>query len=225
MFIHGKLGADTGTSTRIVSPNQHARSDPGGYPYREKSGYILQELDLKSGDVVVDIGAGDGWWAEKMAHSVGEKGVVYAAEIDQIDVARMEEAFANMTQIKPYLCETDSTLLAVDSCDLAFLSQTYHHLDADTRVDYLRHLRKVIKPLGRVCVVEKYATIGTHDKVHGTSLSNAVQEAEEAGWIPVRCELITGTQYFIAIFVQKDLFRQPKPTPKKRRPLLGRRRG
>jgi hypothetical protein len=28
--FHEKLNADTGTSTRIVNPNQHVRSDPGG---------------------------------------------------------------------------------------------------------------------------------------------------------------------------------------------------
>jgi hypothetical protein len=32
------------------------------------------------------------------------------------------------------------------------------------------------------------------------------QQAEEAGWVLVRYELITGTFHYIAIFVQKALF-------------------
>ena len=47
-----------GRSTRIIDPKQHVRSGPAKYPYREKADYIFRELDLRPGDVVVDIGAG-----------------------------------------------------------------------------------------------------------------------------------------------------------------------
>ncbi|MCH8193488.1 MAG: hypothetical protein IIA65_05665 [Planctomycetes bacterium] len=33
-----------------------------------------------------------------------------------------------------------------------------------------------------------------------------MREAEDAGWIPVRYELLTGTYHYMAIFAQKDLF-------------------
>ena len=66
--------ADSGQSTRIVEPNQHAPGGDDRYPYRQKSDYVMKELDLKSGDVVVDIGAGDGFWARQMAKSIGADG-------------------------------------------------------------------------------------------------------------------------------------------------------
>ncbi len=198
--------AESGESTRIVDPTQHACSGSGGYPYREKAEYVLKELDLRPGDVVVDIGAGDGWWAQRMAELVGDQGLIHAAEVDQKKVDAMRQKFANVPQIKPYLCKTDGTGLPEDSCDFVFLSKTYHHLDADGRVDYLRHLRKVVKPTGRVCVIEKYPEISTQRKAHGTTLSSLVQQAEQAGWILVRYELITGTYHYLTIFVQQDLF-------------------
>jgi len=155
-------------STRIVDPNQHVRTGASGYPYRAKSDYILKELDLKPGDVVVDIGAGDGWWAERMAEFVGGEGIIYATEVEKKKVDQMKEKFTDLPQVRPYLCETDSTGLAENSCDLAFLSQTYHHLNLDGRVDYLRHLRQVVKPTGRLCVIEKYSVIATQHQLHGT---------------------------------------------------------
>jgi len=197
---------DSWQSTRVTNLKQHQLTGTGGYPYRAKSDYVLRELDIRPGDVVVDIGAGDGFWAERMAKFVGKEGTVYASEVEQNKVDRMKEKFGDLPQVKPYLCPTDGTGLAENSCELAFLSKTYHHLDADGRVDYLRHLRQVVRPTGRLCVIEKYANIATRDQSHAIVLSQLVKQAEEAGWIAVRYELMTGMYHYITIFVQKDLF-------------------
>ena len=209
--LAGGVSTNSWRSTRVTDANQHARTGENRYPYRAKSRYILRELDLKPGDVVVDIGAGDGWWSQRMAECVGEKGTIHAAEIKDKTVNNMKRKFADIPQIKPYLCKTDSVDLPKDSCDLAFLSQTYHHLDKDGRIDYLRHLRDVVKTTGRLCVIEKYTTIATEHGSHGTALSKLIDEAEQAGWIPVRCELMTGTYHYLAIFVPQNLF-GPEPS-------------
>ncbi|UCD52865.1 MAG: class I SAM-dependent methyltransferase [Phycisphaerales bacterium] len=202
----GATSTESWCSTRVIDPNIHARADSSGYPFRAKSDYILKELDLRPGDVAVDIGAGDGWWSERMAKFVGEGGIIHAGEVAENKVSRMKEKFADVPQVKPYLCPTDSTGLPEDSCDLAFFSLVYHHLDADGRTDYLRHLHKVVKPTGRVCVIERYPEIAIKHKSHGVSLSQLVKQAEQAGWIPVRYELIAGTRHYIAFFVQRGLF-------------------
>ena len=204
--------ADSGESTRVTDEKQHVRTGGGGYPYREKSQYVLKELDLRPGDVVVDIGAGDGWWTEKMAEAVGDEGVIHAAEVAQDKVDKMKKKFADVAQVKPYLCPKDGTGLEENSCDLAFLSKTYHHLDKEGRVDYLRHLRSVVKPTGRVVVIEQYRELAQgRGKDHAVSPGVLTEQAEEAGWILLRSELITGTYHFIAIFAQKELFPLKSP--------------
>jgi len=206
--------AETGQTTRISNENEQACTAGGGYPYREKSDYVLWELDLKPGDVVVDIGAGDGFWAEKMAAAVGPQGTIHAGEVGQDKVDKMKEKFADLPQVKPYLCPTDGTGLEENSSDLAFLSKTYHHLEG--HVDYLRGLRSVVKPTGRLVVIEHYRELAAgRGQDHAWSPGLLTQQAEEAGWVLLRCELITGTYHFLAIFAQKELFpiKQPERKP------------
>jgi predicted methyltransferase len=209
--------SDSGESTRIVNPKQHAPAGTGRSQHRNKSDYVLKELDLKAGDVVVDIGAGDGWWARQMAKAVGPNGVIHASEVEQKKVDDMRERLSDVPQVKPYLSPLDGTALPKNSCDLVFLSKTYHHFNKGGHVDYLRHLHKVVKPTGRICIIERHSAIpgGTRAQEHGWSPGLLMQQAEEAGWIGVRCELITGTYHFMAIFVQKELF---PPEPEGRRP-------
>lgn len=206
--------AESGLSTRISDAMQHRRQGSKSYPYRAKSDYVLKELDLHEGDAIVDVGAGDAWWSEKFAKIVGESGTVHAAEITEKKVVEMRKKFADVPQLKPYLIESDSTGLPEDSCDVAFFSQSYHHLNKDGHVEYLKHLHAVVKPTGRVVIIEKYTETGLGSGTHGTRLSRLVRQAEEAGWVPVRLELMTGTYHYIAILAQQELF---PPEPKKKR--------
>jgi hypothetical protein len=143
------------------------------------------------------------------------EGTVHAAEVSKKMVDKLKKKHTATPQIKPYLCKTDGTGLKANSCDVAFLSQAYHHLGKGKHVDYLKHLRTVIKPTGRVVIIEKYIENGMGAGTHGTLLSRLILQAEQAGWVPVRVELMTGTYHYIAILAQKDLF-PPEPKPKSR---------
>ena len=204
-------------STRITDPKQHGYAEAGRYPFRAQSDYILEQLDLQPGDTVVDIGAGDGWWSERMVKFVGDQGVVHAAEVSERLVDRMQGRFADDPRIKPYLCPTDGTGLPENSCDLAFIAQTYHHLDADGRVRYLRHLKKVLRPTGRFCVVEKHSGISTRSPDHGTHPDELLAVAAKAGWVLVRYELMPRTYHYLAIFAQKEMFSAEPPRPRRGR--------
>lgn len=179
----------------------------GGKGYREAAGYVVKRLGLRRNSEVVDIGAGDGWWSSKIAEKLGPKGVIHAGEVDQKKVDTIKEKWEAVPQIKPYLCPTDGTGLEENSCDLAFISKTYHHFDKDTHVDYLRHLKKVIKPSGRVVIIERHADLASgRGKEHAWQPGLLGQQAEQAEWMLLRCELIPGSDHFMATFVKPEAF-------------------
>ena len=219
-----EVRADSGRSTRV---DQFERPIPTGevlffhLAYRKKCDYVLDELDLKPGEVVVDIGAGDGWWSSKMAERVGPTGTVHAADISKKAIRMMKKRHAKVPQLKPYLCSTKGPDLPENSCDLAFISKTYHHLPKDDRVGYMRRLRSAIKPTGRLVIVEYYRELGVGiSATHSYSPGQLALQAEEAGWTLLRCEMINGTRHFMAVFVNREIFPVEKLKQKPKKPVV-----
>lgn len=219
LVLLADLSAQVAGSTRVSAADQRAITNQarGSNSYRQHRRYIIAELDLKLGDTVVDIGAGNGWWAQRMARPVGPEGVVHAGEITDEKVAKMQQRFTKMPQVKPYRCPLDGPGLPENSCDLAFLAQTYHHLPKD-RVEYLRRLKSVIKPAGRLCIIERYLEIGPRKTTHGTLPSDLLGTAQKAGWVLARFELLPKTDYYLTIFLQKDLFKSKRSSRRRRVP-------
>lgn len=194
----------------------------GGEGYREAADYVIKQLKLRRNSVVVDIGAGDGWWSSKMAEKLGPKGVIHAGEVDQKKVDAMKQKWQAVPQIKPYLCPMDGTGLDANSVDLAFISKTYHHFAEGTKVDYLRHLAKVIRPSGRLVIIERHADLAEdRGKEHAGQPGHVAYQAEQAGWMLLQCQMIPRSDHFMAIFVKPDAFAeqlakrsaQPKTKP------------
>jgi len=187
--------------------SRQGRNPRAGRGYREASDFVVKRLGLRRNSVVVDIGAGDGWWSSKIAEKLGPKGVIHAGEVSQDKVDQIKEKWENIPQIKPYLCPMDGTGLEENSCDLAFISKTYHHFGENTHVDYLKHLKKVIKPSGKVVIIESHPDLSSgRGKVHAWQPGLLGHQAEQAGWMLLRCELIPGSDHFMATFVDPKAF-------------------
>ncbi len=179
----------------------------GGHGYREAADTVIKRLQLKPDYVIVDIGAGDGWWASKMAAKLSPAGTIHAAEVEQKKVDAMKSKWSDTPQIKPYLCPTDGTGMKANTCDLAFISKTFHHFDKDGQVDYLKHLKQIIKPAGKLVIIERHSALATgRGAQHGGLPGLVAKQAEEAGWMLLRCDLLPASDHFMAIFVQPETF-------------------
>src|SRR5438045_8609076 len=97
----------------------------------EKPDLLLQALKLKPGEVVADIGAGTGYYSWRMAKIVGDKGLVYAVDIQQemLDILAKKMAERKITNVKGVLGTVTDPKMHAHSPDLVLMVDVYHEFD------------------------------------------------------------------------------------------------
>ncbi len=114
---------------------------------------MLGELGIKKGDVVCDLGCGNGFYSLKLAEMVGREGKVIAVDIqpEMLEMLR-RRAGDSVKNVETVVCTEDDPKLAEASVDLLLMVDVYHELSKPAEV--LAHVRKSLKKGGRVALVE-----------------------------------------------------------------------
>lgn len=119
---------------------------------------VMEHLGIEPGDHVADIGAGDGYFSFILADAVGPSGRVYAVEVDDDLIEKLEtsvkdKGVTNVTVIKG---DFDDPRLPDGTVDLAFLCHSYHHIE--DRSGYFNRLRNDLGRNGRVAIIDLMPT-------------------------------------------------------------------
>jgi len=140
---------------------------------------VMDILKILEGKSVADLGAGSGWFTTKAAKRVGEKGKVYAVEINQEYINHINERARreNLTNIQTVLGTEDNPKLSAKSVDAVLILKTYHEIGQPVRV--LQNLRKSLKKDALVGIIDKN---GKGDD-HGIDKEKVVEEAKRAGFV------------------------------------------
>lgn len=120
----------------------------------EQPSKLLKMLEVKSGMIVADIGAGSGYHSFRLAKTVGAKGKVLAVDIqkEMLDIIRTRMKRNKVTNIETILgTETDPKLPACE-VDLILMVDVYHELAYP--YEMTEALIKSLKPGGRMVFVE-----------------------------------------------------------------------
>ncbi|MBI3851383.1 MAG: class I SAM-dependent methyltransferase [Verrucomicrobia bacterium] len=145
----------------------------------EKPSIMLESLKLKPGEAVADIGAGTGYLSWRLAQKVGEKGVVYAVEIQQemLDLLGRKMAERKITNVRPVLGTITDPKLPERAVDLVIMVDVYHEFDHP--YEMMQAMCRSLKPGGRVVFVEYRAEDPTVPikRVHKMSEAQVRKEA------------------------------------------------
>ena len=124
-----------------------ATSGRDGWQHPER---VVESLEIRPGDRVADIGAGDGYFLPWLSEAVGPTGRVYAVEVDAAKIEALHATVERegLENVEVVLGEFHDPLLPDAEIDLVLTCLTYHHID--DRVAYFARVSTDLSPRGRV---------------------------------------------------------------------------
>lgn len=115
---------------------------------------VLEQLGIREGATVADVGAGLGWLTFPLAEAVGRQGQVYAIDPSR-DAIRMiqdrvqREGWSQVTAIEAF---AERTPLPDGAVERIVWHTMYH--DVHDRVQALQEMHRILSPEGRWVIVD-----------------------------------------------------------------------
>jgi ubiquinone/menaquinone biosynthesis C-methylase UbiE len=158
----------------------------------------LIELGLKPGQVLVDIGAGAGYFSIPAASITGPSGQVIATDISEEMLDHLAvKARETDTALEVLLTPPDSLPLPDHTADMTFMAFVFHELDE--RGKYLAELRRITKPDGTLVIID-WADVDSPmgpPVEHRISLNEAMNNIASAGFKIETNGMLNPWQYFV----------------------------
>jgi len=116
---------------------------------------VLQALNLRWGETVVDLGCGSGYFSLKLASAVGPSGRVIAEDIRRLPLAfvLMRSLKRGERNIHVRLGTSEDPRLSSSRADAVLILNTYHEFSSPTTI--LDHVRQSLVPGGRLVIVDR----------------------------------------------------------------------
>ncbi len=150
---------------------------------------IAAALELRPGSVVADVGAGSGNWAMELARIVGDEGHVWATEVDEGEIERIEDEVLGsfLNNVTVVLGDQAGSGLPAECCDAVLLRMVYHHFVEPEKMR--QDLRRALRPAGLVAVVDVTPQTSWRDLPavpdrggHGIEPEDLIREMTSAGF-------------------------------------------
>jgi ubiquinone/menaquinone biosynthesis C-methylase UbiE len=148
---------------------------------------IIRAMGLQEGMVVADIGAGTGLFTAEIAKRVGDKGAVFSVDIVPAFLDRIRERVEaeQLTNVTVVQGAERATALDPASVDLAFMCDTYHHIEYPQT--YMNSLFRTLRPGATLVLID-------FERIEGESLpailkhvradkQTVIDEVSQAGFV------------------------------------------
>ena len=164
----------------------------------ERTDLVIKHLPVEDDSVVVDIGAGTGYFAFPIAARV-PNGRVYAVDIQQemLDIIKSRRTSTRIDNVEPVLGSVTALNLSDETVDLAFVVDAYHEFSHPLEMG--QSIFAALKPGGRFVLIEYRAEDRRVPikKLHKMSEKQVIREMDALGFMWERTENFLPQQHFI----------------------------
>jgi predicted methyltransferase len=164
----------------------------------------LRLLKVAPGEVVADVGAGSGYFTERLAGLVGQTGRVYATDIQQgmLDLLGARVSRAKLENVTLILSDPADPKLPPNAIDMVLMVDVYHELGEPQTV--LGHIRTALKPSGRLVLIEYKGEDPSIPIIpsHKMTVAQAKLEVEHDGFVLASADSSLPRQHVLT-FVKK----------------------
>jgi precorrin-6B methylase 2 len=182
-FISGSVLAQPDPWKNVYTQSAWAARDSW-----QRADELLQQLNLKKGSVVADIGSHEGYMTFKLSKAVGEGGKVYAIDVEESKLEKLKGHIekAGVDNIQPMKGAYDNPNLPALSIDAAIIIDTYHEMDDHDKI--LQHLKTALRKGGRLVVCEpideerRKAERSVQEGRHELGINFALDDLRRAGF-------------------------------------------
>tara|TARA_B100000767_G_scaffold252470_1_gene256257 strand:- start:147 stop:872 length:726 start_codon:yes stop_codon:yes gene_type:complete len=144
---------------------------------------LIQNMRIKSNDIIADIGAGSGYHVFRIA-SLAKNGLVYAVDIQSEMLMAIEKTkeFNKIRNVETILGSEKSVYLPENSVDKILMVDVYHEFNFP--VEMVASIKKALKSNGELFLIEYRAEDPNVPikKIHKMTEKQAVKEMEAAGF-------------------------------------------
>jgi cyclopropane fatty-acyl-phospholipid synthase-like methyltransferase len=112
---------------------------------------VVETLKISQGQKVADLGAGSGLFTRPIARQVGEKGTVFAIDVDPELLKHIDKTAEKTANIRTVLAAEDDPKIP-EPVDLIVIIDTLHHIR--NRGAYLKKLHNYLQPSGRIAILD-----------------------------------------------------------------------
>ncbi|MFC1726609.1 class I SAM-dependent methyltransferase [candidate division KSB1 bacterium] len=145
-------------------------------------GKIMDAVGVKPGMIIGEAGAGTGYFTFPLAERVGEKGKIYANDISRssLDKLKSRAERERVRNIETVVGKLRDPSFPVKDLDMIIMVYVLHHLDEP--VDFVKNLKKYLKPGARLVIIERDAEkdrSGSHDFM---SKTQALETMKKTGF-------------------------------------------
>ena len=122
--------------------------------YDRETTKLAELMNWRPGEVIAEIGAGEGQMSFAASARVGPGGHVYSTELDEKKLAHLQEEVSrrnlqNVTIVKANLVDTN---LPDGCCDAIFMRHVYHHFEKPQQTDAA--IFRALKPGGLLAIID-----------------------------------------------------------------------